>query len=74
MKKKIVTIEYQGKPIFVCKVEEVEIMHYLTKKKEAEKNLQELIDREAQTKNTISVLYGMVGKCESDIAELKGEK
>ena len=74
MKFQAVTLKLHDKPVFVAKTIDCGPAEFLTKKAEAEANLEELLGHFKKLKDIVSVCEVRIRELENEVAILKGER
>ena len=73
MRKKVIVIKKEDKPVYVADLRDLDIMDFISLKKEAESNKRELIEDYNSLKAQIAELTEAVLQLKAEIDYLKGE-
>lgn len=73
MRKKVIVIKKEDKPVYVADLRDLDIMDFISLKKEAEINKRELIEDYNSLKAQIAELTEAVLQLKAEIDYLKGE-
>lgn len=73
MRKKVIVIKKEDKPVYVADLRDLDIMDFISLKKEAETNKRELIEDYNSLKAQIAELTEAVLQLKAEIDYLKGE-
>lgn len=73
MRKKVIVIKKEDKPVYVADLRDLDIMDFIALKKEAETNRRELIEDYNSLKAQIAELTEAVLQLKAEIDYLKGE-
>ena len=73
MRKKVIVIKKEDKPVYVADIRDLDIMDFISLKKEAEINKRELIEDYNSLKAQIAELTEAVLQLKAEIDYLKGE-
>ena len=73
MRKKVIVIKKEDKPVYVADLRDLDIMDFISLKKEAEINKRELIEDYNSMKAQIAELTEAVLQLKAEIDYLKGE-
>lgn len=73
MRKKVIVIKKEDKPVYVADLRDLDIMDFISLKKEAEINKRELIEDYNSLKAQIAELTEAVLQLKAEIDFLKGE-
>ncbi len=73
MRKKVIVIKKEDKPVYVADLRDLDIMDFIALKKEAEINKRELIEDYNSLKAQIAELTEAVLQLKAEIDYLKGE-
>lgn len=73
MRKKVIVIKKEEKPVYVADLRDLDIMEFISLKKEAEINKRELIEDYNSLKAQIAELTEAVLQLKAEIDYLKGE-
>lgn len=73
MRKKVIVIKKEEKPVYVADLRDLDIMDFIALKKEAETNKRELIEDYNSLKAQIAELTEAVLQLKAEIDYLKGE-